>query len=41
MACICALAAWMALADAQEHTRHETRSGVLEFETNGYPPVAG
>ena len=40
MACICALAAWMPLADAQEHTHHETRSGVLEFETNGYPTDA-
>ncbi len=27
-------------ADAQELTRHETRSGVLEFEANGYPTDA-
>jgi hypothetical protein len=32
-----ALAAWLPLATAQELTRHETRSGVLEFEANGYP----
>ena len=31
-----ALAAWLPLATAQELTRHETRSGVLEFEANGY-----
>ena len=27
----------MPSADAQERTRQETRSGVLEFEANGYP----
>ena len=37
IASFCVLAAWMPLADAQERTRHETRSGVLEFEANGYP----
>ena len=37
IAVVCASAAWMPLADAQEATRHETRSGVLEFEANGYP----
>ncbi len=37
IACVCALAAWMPLAGAQERSRHETRSGVLEFEANGYP----
>jgi len=40
IASACALAAWMPLADAQELTRHETRSGVLEFEANGYPTDA-
>ena len=39
-ACACALAACMPLANAQEPTRHETRSGVLEFEANGYPTDA-
>ena len=29
--------AWVPLADAQERSCHETRSGVLEFEANGYP----
>jgi hypothetical protein len=37
IACVGALAAWMPLATAQEHSRHETRSGILEFEANGYP----
>ena len=27
----------MPLAGAQERSRHETRSGILEFEANGYP----
>jgi hypothetical protein len=40
IASCCALAAWMPLATAQEPTRHETRSGVLEFEANGYPTDA-
>ena len=34
---VCALAAWMPVANAQLHGRQETRSGVLEFEANGYP----
>jgi hypothetical protein len=37
IACVCALAAWMPVANAQLHGRQETRSGVLEFEANGYP----
>ena len=37
MASICALAAWMPVAHAQECSRHDTRSGILEFEANGYP----
>ncbi|MCU0974643.1 MAG: DUF1254 domain-containing protein [Burkholderiales bacterium] len=40
MASICALAAWMPVAHAQEPSRQETRSGVLEFEANGYPTDA-
>src|SRR5512137_41589 len=36
-ACACVLAAWMPVANAQLHGRQETRSGVLEFEANGYP----
>jgi hypothetical protein len=36
----CALVAWMPPADAQELTRQETRSGILEFEANGYPTDA-
>jgi hypothetical protein len=36
----CAFAACLPLATAQEPTRHETRSGVLEFEANGYPTDA-
>jgi len=35
--CVCALAAWMPIANAQLQGRQETRSGVLEFEANGYP----
>ena len=34
---LCAVAAWIPFAHAQEATRHETRSGILEFEANGYP----
>ncbi len=34
---ICAFAVWIPLAEAQQRSRHETRSGVLEFEANGYP----
>ena len=37
IACVCALAAWMPPADAQQRTRHDTRAGVLAFEANGYP----
>ena len=37
VACVCALAAWMPVANAQLHSRQETRSGVLEFEASGYP----
>ena len=37
VACVCALAAWVPVANAQLHGRQETRSGVLEFEANGYP----
>jgi hypothetical protein len=37
IACVCALAAWMPPANAQLQGRQETRSGVLEFEANGYP----
>ena len=37
VACVCALAAWMPVANAQLQGRHDTRSGVLEFEANGYP----
>ncbi|MCX7053983.1 MAG: hypothetical protein NTU56_07215 [Proteobacteria bacterium] len=37
IAWLCALAAWMPVANAQLHGRHEARSGVLEFEANGYP----
>ena len=37
IALICAFAAGMPLANAQLHGRQETRSGVLEFEANGYP----
>jgi hypothetical protein len=40
IACVCALAAWMPPANAQLHGRQETRSGVLEFEANGYPTDA-
>lgn len=40
IACVVAAAAWMPLVDADELTRHETRSGVLEFEANGYPTDA-
>ena len=40
VACACALAAWMPVANAQLHGRQETRSGVLEFEANGYPTDA-
>ena len=40
VACIFALAAWMPAAHAQLHGRQETRSGVLEFEANGYPTDA-
>jgi hypothetical protein len=36
----CAVAAWVPMANAAEPTRHETRSGVLEFEANGYPTDA-
>lgn len=36
IASFCALAAWMPWADAQERTPHETRSGLLGFEANGY-----
>jgi hypothetical protein len=36
----CAVVAWMPLANAAEPTRHETRSGVLEFEGNGFPTDA-
>nr|MCU0780573.1 hypothetical protein [Akkermansiaceae bacterium] len=35
--CVCAFAACLPLATAQEATRHETRSGILDFEANGYP----
>ncbi len=37
IACLCALAAGMPIANAQLQGRQETRSGVLEFEANGYP----
>ena len=37
IASVCAHAAWMPLADAQEVSRHETRAGVLEFEASGCP----
>lgn len=30
IASVCALTAWMPVAEAQERSRHETRSGVLE-----------
>ncbi|MGZ9273864.1 MAG: DUF1214 domain-containing protein [Nitrospira sp.] len=40
IASFCAVAAGITPADAQEPTRHETRSGVLEFEANGYPTDA-
>jgi len=40
IAWVCALAAWIPIANAQLHGRHETRSGVLEFEANGYPTDA-
>ena len=40
VACVCALAAWMPVANAQLQGRQETRSGVLEFEANGYPTDA-
>ncbi len=40
IACVCALAAWMPVANAQLHGRQETRSGILEFEANGYPTDA-
>ncbi len=37
IASVCALAAWMPPAYAQELSRHDTRSGLIEFEANGYP----
>ena len=40
IACVCAFAAWMPVANAQLQGRQETRSGVLEFEANGYPTDA-
>jgi len=40
IAAFCIFAACITLATAQEPTRHETRSGILEFETNGYPTDA-
>ncbi len=40
IACVCAVAAWIPVANAQLHGRQETRSGVLEFEANGYPTDA-
>jgi hypothetical protein len=40
IACVCAVAAWMPVANAQLLGRQETRSGVLEFEANGYPTAA-
>ncbi len=36
IASFCALAAWMPVAKVQLQGRQETRSGVLEFEANGY-----
>ena len=39
-ACLCAFSAWMSVVHAQLHGRQETRSGVLEFEANGYPTDA-
>lgn len=40
LASIGVLAAWMPMAAALKNTRHETRSGILEFEANGYPTDA-
>jgi hypothetical protein len=40
VACAWVLAAWMPVASAQLHGPQETRSGVLEFEANGYPTDA-
>ncbi len=40
IATLCALSACLSLATAQGPTRHDTRSGVLEFEANGYPTDA-
>ena len=40
IACAWALATWIPTANAQLHGRQETRSGVLEFEANGYPTDA-
>src|SRR5512143_1350032 len=37
IACLVALAASLPAAHAQLQGRQETRSGVLEFEPNGYP----
>jgi hypothetical protein len=37
IALMCAVAAAVTPAEAQERSRQETRSGVLEFESNGYP----
>ena len=37
IASFCALAEWVPFTGAQEGTRHETRSGILELEANGYP----
>jgi hypothetical protein len=37
VAWLCALAASVPAANAQLQGRQETRSGVLEFEANGYP----
>jgi hypothetical protein len=36
IASFCALAAWMPVANVQLQGRQEARSGVLEFEANGY-----
>jgi hypothetical protein len=40
IACICTFGAWMPAANAQFQGRQETRSGILEFEANGYPTDA-
>ena len=40
IAWLCALAASVPAANAQLQGRQETRSGVLEFEANGYPTEA-